>query len=1229
MSVIYLPEDPFTRDLGASLQGAAGNIAAGYTKRKEREFEQNLKKQQSYDLAIALGEPEEEALKYKGVDPSVIPSAVKAKREKSGVKNAAESFIEQLGLESKSPTAKAMREAPSMDVLLKYADFAQKQKAATDKAKTESATEKAKPTEFEKEMQKKLAQEAIAAFDELPKIRAQTQNIARMRELAEGLKGATYAAKALSPFGSQDIKEYEALSLGAIEPILKVFNPRGVIPQRKIEMLKDLFVPKASDSRNTMEGKTKALEAYVKVAEQRILAVMEAAQNGTIFDLAKMDAEGEKQINELLSESQPWEESELTAGERVKEINKIDGVKGEEKAPLEEKIAEKQQKPPLKVRKAPISDKTFDDVKRAPITDETYDDVLRAPISKEDPVKKETPPIKKEPRPGIEEVAEKDSISKEPPEESEDRGYWEVAKDVGNAIRKGNDLVAYGRQQVSLQGARAMTKAPAAILDFANTIADYALGSKLPVEKVTKEVFGEAMDFEQLAEGAFDYATSNEFKPTNPYSRIYQKGVQLGTEFAIPFPVKGGKTAKQFFTGLISGTAFQTSKEAGLGEEAQLAALLLPMFFKPTKESAKAAMKIARDPKLLAEMGKDFIQFMKGRGEAIKEFFTKDGILKAGKAIKERALQDFDKDKVIEKVAKIEAKRLGLKPEQIRESRLEELAAKGRTVGEEALPLSEIFENESVFAQEARILESPKAKEIYKPLTEKMTNEVAEKYSKILAGTAGASPEYTFKAVSDATNKKELKEAFTNALWKENKVADETIGRGFSTLEQYRTNKKFWKKGSDGKTIQKTDVARASIGDTKKLIKHIDAAIESHLKGGSLFKDSEPIKWLRRFRARLLKKSPKEAAKIKSLESEIKTIEKESEEINKRFSSSPGIGLKIEKPHFANKALAKNKAEIATKTKEINVLKDVGAEIEEIEQGYRKINSALNYEKQFQTKDLSRLRLKKELNKTLENYGAKYNPRYYDTFKKLNKQYSDFKSTIKSDVVWNTLHGKRPDAVYALLDTKEGIKQFDLIMASGDLELNALGRMMKASKVNDILYPKLFSEGKTLKEKFLGFSRLTTIQKDKLVNLLGKKGYENLQTLQQEVVANEKRITAYLSTSKSSQSLKEEAKKFMTAHGVWNLITGGFTAKIKGAGSIIAANQNQLLAFLYSDPTFQKKLLNVVREGSSANPSIDAVNQLGTYLSRAWKAGKIGFKKGAEKGTEAALAAKELEKDQS
>jgi len=136
----------------------------------------------------------------------------------------------------------------------------------------QSAQQRLKPpakpevTPFGKKMQEAGAEFLSETMLNIPKVAESRKNIERMRELAKNLRGVSGYAKAA--WGSQDATEFNALGLTAIEPVLKVLNPRGVIPQRKIEMIRDLYSPKASDNRWAIEGKIKALESFTESAEE-------------------------------------------------------------------------------------------------------------------------------------------------------------------------------------------------------------------------------------------------------------------------------------------------------------------------------------------------------------------------------------------------------------------------------------------------------------------------------------------------------------------------------------------------------------------------------------------------------------------------------------------------------------------------------------------------------------------------------------------------------------------------------------------------------------------------------------------------------------------------------------------------------------------------------------------------------------------------------------------------
>lgn len=121
-------------------------------------------------------------------------------------------------------------------------------------------------TPFQKKMDEKRVDFMSETLFNAPHVADSRRSLERLKELSQGLKGIEGYAKAA--YGSEDATEFNTLGLAAIEPVIKVFNPRGSIPQAKIEMIKKEFAPRASDNRWTIEGKLKGLENFTKNAEK-------------------------------------------------------------------------------------------------------------------------------------------------------------------------------------------------------------------------------------------------------------------------------------------------------------------------------------------------------------------------------------------------------------------------------------------------------------------------------------------------------------------------------------------------------------------------------------------------------------------------------------------------------------------------------------------------------------------------------------------------------------------------------------------------------------------------------------------------------------------------------------------------------------------------------------------------------------------------------------------------
>lgn len=159
------------------------------------------------------------------------------------------------------------------------------------------------PSVFQKKLQEKSADIVAGVIEEKGKVQSMRGTIDRLKELSENLRGSGGLLKSL--IGTQEATEFNALGLAAIEPVLKVFNPRGVIPQAKIEMLKGIFTPTASELFTKQQGKIQALERFADAAEKKQKEIE------TLFDiygdnippevLLKYEQDSEAVIDQFLS----------------------------------------------------------------------------------------------------------------------------------------------------------------------------------------------------------------------------------------------------------------------------------------------------------------------------------------------------------------------------------------------------------------------------------------------------------------------------------------------------------------------------------------------------------------------------------------------------------------------------------------------------------------------------------------------------------------------------------------------------------------------------------------------------------------------------------------------------------------------------------------------------------------------------------------------------------------
>lgn len=157
---------------------------------------------------------------------------------------------------------------------------------------------------------KGLTKERVKQYTEAEKALVQSQrnlnDLNRIEELNNELSGPLGYFNALNPFDEKSA-ELEALGFGAIEPIVKIFNPSGPIAQKKLEQLKNTYGISRFDSSAKIKGKVAALRKYAnyakEISEKRIKLFKEHNGNPPIGDVVALDLEGEALVNKMEREN--------------------------------------------------------------------------------------------------------------------------------------------------------------------------------------------------------------------------------------------------------------------------------------------------------------------------------------------------------------------------------------------------------------------------------------------------------------------------------------------------------------------------------------------------------------------------------------------------------------------------------------------------------------------------------------------------------------------------------------------------------------------------------------------------------------------------------------------------------------------------------------------------------------------------------------------------------------
>ena len=157
-------------------------------------------------------------------------------------------------------------------------------------------------SDFEKGLTKERVKQYTDAEKALVQSQRNLKDLKRVEDLNKELAGPLGYFNALNPFDEKSA-ELEALGFGAIEPIVKTFNPSGPIAQKKLEQLAAKYGINRFDSSAKIKGKIAALRRYAGYAQEMAQKRIELFRkhNGTppIGDIVSLDLEGEALIDKM------------------------------------------------------------------------------------------------------------------------------------------------------------------------------------------------------------------------------------------------------------------------------------------------------------------------------------------------------------------------------------------------------------------------------------------------------------------------------------------------------------------------------------------------------------------------------------------------------------------------------------------------------------------------------------------------------------------------------------------------------------------------------------------------------------------------------------------------------------------------------------------------------------------------------------------------------------------
>lgn len=160
---------------------------------------------------------------------------------------------------------------------------------------------KEKPDAFKDAVTKKMANEYLGIEDQILKTQSGLEDIGAARKKVTEARSITGWLGHKTGLGSAGT-ELETIGHTLLEPILKIFNPAGVLPQSKLEILRGIYTPRATDTEAVANAKLNGLERLYNRSLKILQTKKQLIENFGGYIPPDIEAKINKQIDMELNE---------------------------------------------------------------------------------------------------------------------------------------------------------------------------------------------------------------------------------------------------------------------------------------------------------------------------------------------------------------------------------------------------------------------------------------------------------------------------------------------------------------------------------------------------------------------------------------------------------------------------------------------------------------------------------------------------------------------------------------------------------------------------------------------------------------------------------------------------------------------------------------------------------------------------------------------------------------